>query len=85
MSQNDIKAFVQNQGMDSLRFQQINLQIKGQVMCSKKEFCTDLPIMIQEVGMRETRPNFKTKVQKDGKFLFNLVKPGRWDVTIQSN
>lgn len=43
----------------------------------------ELPVTIKEVGNREGLHEWKTKIQKDGTFEFNLVKPGRWDVTIE--
>lgn len=85
MNQHDIKALVQNKGMDRLYFQQINLQISGKISCTKKEFCLDLPITIQEVGVSSNRPVYTTKIQSDGTFKFNLVKQGKWDVMIEPN
>jgi hypothetical protein len=40
---------------------------------------------LQEVGLKEGRKKFTTKVLRDGTFTFNLVKAGKWDVQIEQN
>lgn len=40
--------------------------------------------MIQEVGS-SNNPVQTTKIQQDGTFTFNFVKPGKWDVMIEPN
>ena len=83
--QNDIKALVRNSGLEGLTFQQLNLQVSGKVFCTRKEFCVDLPVTLREVGTSEKRSSYKTKISKDGTYVFNLVKEGKWDVSIESD
>ena len=35
--------------------------------------------------MKEDKQQFNTKVGKDGTFIFNLVRPGKWDVLIEQH
>jgi hypothetical protein len=84
LQRNDIKAFVQNAGMDNLYLQQVNLQVSGKVLCTRKEYCQDIPIVLREVGMSDTPLEFQTRVKSDGTFKFDLVKPGKWDISVVS-
>jgi hypothetical protein len=73
---------VQNLGIRGLSFQEVNLEIGGRVLCQKKSHCVDLVVKLVEVSVRDHKKQFSTKVSKDGTFVFNLMKPGKWEVQI---
>jgi len=62
----------------------VNLQVSGKVLCTRKEYCQDIPIVLREVGMSNTPLEFQTRVKSDGTFKFDLVKPGKWDISVIS-
>lgn len=83
MDNADIKAYVQNSGM-SLAFTERNLHIHGSVLCTKKDYCTDLPIKATQIGVKNNPIELHSTIKRDGTFLFERLKSGQWNVTLNS-